>query len=38
MSAKHADIVNDPASHRILVADVASGALRPVARPEWLVL
>ena len=38
MSAKHADIVDDPALHRILVADVASGTLRPVARPEWLVL
>ena len=38
MSAKHADIVNDLASHRILVADVASGALRLVARPEWMVL
>jgi AraC family transcriptional regulator len=38
MSAKHADIVHDPAAHRILVADVASGALRPIARPEWLVL
>jgi AraC family transcriptional regulator len=38
MSAKYPAIVNDPASHRILVADVASGTLRPVARPEWLVL
>jgi len=38
MSAKPPAIVYDPESPRILMADVASGTLRPVAHPDWLVL
>ena len=31
-------IMHDPESRRILVAEVASGRVRPAAHPDWLVL